>query len=512
MRQQSLLAARRVHADLLRDDSFYVRLADHGHEIIDDADFAHLYHPRLGRPSTPPTVMVRALLCGVFEGTLSDREMARRTRVDMDWKAAMGVDVDFPGVGATTFSLFRARLCVADDDESLLEATIDRAVDAGLLSGRRTALIDSSAVSGAGAVADTYALIRKFIEKIVRAADGRLADDVVAVAEPFLDGKPDTVDFGDRTDRRRHLAELVAVAHVVCDAAIMLDDRRVEELVVLLATVIDDDVTHDGDDGPKIRQGTAKDRICSHSDPQMRHGHKTSTGRFDGYKLHAISDSDNELVLGVDVGPGNGSDAGRAADLVPDTVARLPDGIGRLVGDAAYSAGGLRHDLGEDLDIEVVAKVPPTPNRGGRYTKDDFDVDLEAGTVTCPAEVTVDIAPDGEGGIARFGGACTDCPLRQECTTAKAGRTVSINPHEALLAQARRANTDDPDTVQLLADRSRVERKIAHLQQLGMRTARYLGARKTALQARLAATVANLKRLAVLGVWAAGPGTAAGVA
>lgn len=511
MRQQSLLAARRVHADLLRDDSFYVRLADHGHEIIDDADFAHLYHPRLGRPSTPPTVMVRALLCGVFEGTLSDREMARRTRVDMDWKAAMGVDVDFPGIGATTFSLFRARLCVADDDESLLEATIDRAVEAGLLSGRRTALVDSSAVSGAGAVADTYTLIRKFIAKIVAAADGRLDADVVAAAGPYLDGKPDAVDFQDAAERRRHLAELVAVAHVVCDAAIRLGHRRVDELVELLATVIDDDVTHD-DDGPKIRQGTAKDRICSHSDPQMRHGHKTSTGKFDGYKLHAVSDSDNELVLGVDVGPGNGSDAARARPLADQVTGRLPEGIGQLVGDAAYSVGGLRQGLAEDLDVEVVAKVPPTPNRGGRYSKDDFDIDLDAGTVTCPAGVTAEIAPDGQGGIARFGGACTDCPLREECTTAKAGRTVSINAHEALLAEARRANTDDPDTVQLLADRSRVERKIAHLQRLGMRTARYLGARKTCMQARLAATVANLKRLAVLGVWPAQTGTAIGAA
>lgn len=41
-----------------------------------------------------------------------------------------------------------------------------------------------------------------------------------------------------------------------------------------------------------------------------------------------------------------------------------------------------------------------------------------------------------------------------------------------------------------------------------MRTARYRGRRKTRLQAHLAATVANLKRLAVLGVWATSPQTA----
>ena len=39
-----------------------------------------------------------------------------------------------------------------------------------------------------------------------------------------------------------------------------------------------------------------------------------------------------------------------------------------------------------------------------------------------------------------------------------------------------------------------------HLQDLGMRKARYRGRRKTRLQALLAATVANFKRLAVIGV------------
>ncbi|NDU92956.1 MAG: transposase [Ferrovum sp.] len=59
--------------------------------------------------------MVRALLCATHDKT-SDRESARRTRVDLDWRAAMGVDERFSGIGATTFSLFRARLVLAEDD------------------------------------------------------------------------------------------------------------------------------------------------------------------------------------------------------------------------------------------------------------------------------------------------------------------------------------------------------------------------------------------------------------
>ena len=85
--------------------SFYERLAEHGHEIASDDDFADWYADARGRPSVPPSVMVRALMSATKDRA-SDRESSRRTRVDLDWKAAMGVGDDFEGIGATTFSLF----------------------------------------------------------------------------------------------------------------------------------------------------------------------------------------------------------------------------------------------------------------------------------------------------------------------------------------------------------------------------------------------------------------------
>ena len=141
--------------------SFYERLADHGHEIVSDDDFAGLYSPRMGRPSIPPSVMVRAMLCATHDRT-SDAETSRRTRVDADWKAAMGVDDDFAGIGATTFSLMRSRLVVNESEATVFDATLAKAVQAKVLKGPLTAIIDSSPVRGAGAVADTYEVIRGF--------------------------------------------------------------------------------------------------------------------------------------------------------------------------------------------------------------------------------------------------------------------------------------------------------------------------------------------------------------
>ncbi|HVL26538.1 MAG TPA: transposase, partial [Acidimicrobiales bacterium] len=105
---------------LVTKGSFYERLADHGHEIVCDDDFAHLYAAGKGRPSIPPSVMVRAMLCATHDKT-SDAETSRRTRVDADWKAAMGVDDDFEGIGATTFSLMRARMVLKDADSELFK-------------------------------------------------------------------------------------------------------------------------------------------------------------------------------------------------------------------------------------------------------------------------------------------------------------------------------------------------------------------------------------------------------
>jgi len=67
---------------------------------------------------------------------------------------------------------------------------------------------------------------------------------------------------------------------------------------------------------------------------------------------------------------------------------------------------------------------------------------------------------------------------------------------------AARAAEKDPETTALLRRRSKVERTIDHLQDLGMRKARYRGRRKATLQALLAATVTNFTRLSVIGAFA----------
>jgi hypothetical protein len=509
--QGSLLETRWVRRHLVTKGSFYERLALHGDEIVGDDDFAHLYAEGRGRPSVPPSVMVRAMLCATHDRT-SDRESARRTRVDLDWKAAMGVGDEFEGIGATTFALMRARMVAADADGELFKRTLTKAVEAGVLKGKLTAIIDTSPVHGAGAVADTYELIRGFLRKVVRAGGSRLDDTARAAVDPFCGGKPD-IDWQDPVARKAHLGELITAARRVLAAAAGIDDEAVAEPAELLAQVIGQDVELDDDFHPQIRDGVAADRVISHSDPEMRHGRKSASRRFDGHKLDVITDEDSELILGVDMRAGNAGDGDGAAPLLDDVQDVDGVDVDTLVGDMAYSDGDVREAV-EEAGAEMVAKVPPITNNG-RFPKTAFDIDLHAGTVTCPAghtTATTQRTKDHKGRRATVflfpAEVCTACPLREHCTASNGGRRITVGRHEARI-QAARAAQADPATTDLLRRRSKVERKIDHLQDLGMRKARYRGRRRTKLQALLAATVANFKRLVVLDAFTRTPALAA---
>ena len=129
-------------------------------------------------------------------------------------------------------------------------------------------------------------LLRKARWKLVRSlrSDPQQVEWAKEVlAEP--DEKPD-IAWNDATARQQALNTLVTQAKeaLTRTAAVRLTAEQ-EEARQLLRTVVGQDVEPDEDGGVRIRQGVAKDRVCSVTDPEMRHGHKTSSGRFDGHKV-----------------------------------------------------------------------------------------------------------------------------------------------------------------------------------------------------------------------------------
>ena len=256
-----------------------------------------------------------------------------------------------------------------------------------------------------------------------------------------------------------------------------------------------------------LKDGVSRDRMMSVHDPEMRHGHKSSSRRFDGHKAAIVVDTDSQLITAVEVLPGNAPDNLGALELVEQSEANTGVPVEESMGAAAYGDGDTRQTFA-DAGRTLIARVPGRPNRT-HFPKEDFHIDLEAGSCTCPAgNVTWTMAPSrrrtGQTGRTyrleafRFDAAvCGVCPLRSQCVSAKpgTGRTVQLHPQEALLQQARALQQSEA----FAGYRQRrvvVEHRLARLVQLGIRQSCYFGRAKTKFQLYLATTVANLTLVA----------------
>ena len=238
----------------------------------------------------------------------------------------------------------------------------------------------------------------------------------------------------------------------------------------------------------------------STSDPEMRHGRKSKSRRFDGHKLHVLEEESTELILGVDVGPGNGGDGERR----PFDRTGNPGWceIDEVVGDMAYGGGDTREAV-EQTGAKLVAKVRPVHNRNG-FPKTDFLIDLDTLEATCPAgEVSTEVRNTKDHKnrptllLVFDAEECASCPIRVDCVSGTGPRALTLNVHEARLQQAR-SDQLRPSVKAKLKRRAVIERKIDHLHDLGAKKARYRGRRKTKLQALMAAIVANFGRLEAL--------------
>lgn len=479
------------------ESSFYARLARDGDELIRDEDFAGCYSSGQGRRSIPPSLLMKAVLLQIRDD-VSDREAARRAAKDLDWKRALRLEPEDVPFHHTTLSVFRSRLLVNDADGAVLAATIRRAVEHGLFAKKVLAIADSTGVMGAAAVIDTYELIRQATVKLIDAAGGpkALPTTLRRDARLVVRGKA-RIDWADPAARRAELGRLVGLGRALL--TFTASDETVGEARELLSRILDQDI-EDGDDGPGISHGVARDRVVSVVDPEMRHGRKSHSQRIDGYKAHVVTDHDTELILDVTTTPANDPDGPQLAGMVTKAkAAGVP--IREVLGDTAYGDGDTREAV-EAAGAKVTAKTQP-PATTGKFLKTDFVIDPAVPSATCPAgHTTTDTgwSTDGQGRrvvMLKFGQRCDGCPLRARCTTSPEGRNVTLNFHEARL-QAARAAQARPTTRRKLRRRPLVERKLAELKMHGMGKARYRRERKVLLQLRLTAALVNTKRLFTL--------------
>lgn len=482
--------------DLLDDEGFLATLGRARGVVFTDEDFAPLYPSRRGRPSHPPSVLAALLLAQLFYGT-SDRESERRSRLDLSWKAALGLPLDHRGIPHACVAEFRARLLRAGMVEFLNVQFLRVAKRAGVIGHRRA--VDSTGIDDSVLTQDTVSLIRSALRRcldrlgVVCPEGAEAARSRLRRNDYDTPGKPQ-ICWSSAPERAALVAELFADAQVVIAACSGLDDAELVAAAGLLATVAGQDIDSEGE-APVIRQGVAVERVISTVDPDARHGHRSRRDRYDGYKLHLAVDTDSDLLTAAEASSATTHDS----VVLPRLLAADPVAVAEVLGDTHYGAAKTRRDLARQ-GIELVAPAQPCSSGKDLFSKDDFVIDLEARTVTCPAGevVAIPAASAGSRAQVRFGDKCNACPLVTRCTTSPHGRFVEISPDEELLAPARAARWT-PAFRERYGERSRIERKAAQVKYRSPKLP-WRGLPKADAWLKLKVAALNLDRIGRLGL------------
>jgi len=253
-------------------------------------------------------------------------------------------------------------------------------------------------------------------------------------------------------------------------AGAVLDEAAASALA-LLALVAGQDVEpaegSDGTDGRwRIAKKVAEDRVISTVDPDARHTRKSGEARRDGYRAHVAADPETGVITDERLTRAAGQENSDPA-VAEAFVDAARDGNGgggdplAWYGDSAYGTGDLRGAIEKAGHQAVIKPRPVRPAVEGGFTVDDFTVSEERGTVTCPAGHTVALSRTR---VATFGALCRHCPLRQRCTTRKAGRQLDLHPRDDLLRAARAGWTASSGLRKdYRAHRPNVERAIAQV-------------------------------------------------
>lgn len=517
--QYGMFEADHLYLDHVGRNTFYGFLASLRGRLFRDEEFAAFYCPDNGRTSVPPSLLATALLLQTYE-RVSDEEAKARADFDLRWKVALGIGTQDRPFAKSTLQLFRSHLVLHDQIRAVFQKSLTLARETGYLRSRKLkAVLDTSYILGRGAVKDTYNLLADGMVQLIRglaAAQGAepaawaAAQGLSRYFGTSLKGEA-AIDWDDPAQRRQLLGSMVADADGLLDTArdvlAGMDPestpyQSLREAAGLLTQLLLQDIQRPPD-GPAIKEGVSPDRVVSVHDPEMRHGRKSASKRFDGHKAAIAVDPESQLITAVAVLPGNAPDHQQALDLVEETEANTGMEVAETIGDCAYGDGRTRQAFAQ-AERPLVAKVP---QRSGQayFPKEDFTIDLETMTCVCPAGqecrqvVTIGRgdrygAPEVPRQAFQFDGAvCDGCPLRPSCVRARPGRgrTVMLHPQEALLREAR-AFQQSEEFAPYRKLRQAAEHRLARLMQLGVRQARYFGRTKTRFQLLMAATVANL--------------------
>jgi hypothetical protein len=496
-------AEEKVAAKLRAASKFYRFLWEIREELFEDGfqeELAKSYQPR-GQEPCPPALLAMVLLLQRYDG-LSDADAVDAAENDRRWQLVLGtLSSDRAPFGQGTLVRFRTRMIASDLDRRLVDRTVAIAKKSGAFGWQQLRVaLDSSPLHGAGRVEDTWNLIGRAMSKVVHAISLALDVDeetvVGSAGLSLLEAESIKaaldIDWDDEAARTRALNKLLSQVDalerwVAKRAGKESEVPPLKDALEVLRKVVNQDIEPDPEGGPRrIKQEVAKERIISIADPEMRHGRKSRSKLFNGYKQHiAIA---NNVIVATAVEPANLAEH-LAADRLLAAASRHGD-IETLDIDRGYLASPAVDKLFRE-GATINSRPWVMPN-GDYFAKDQFRIDLRRQLVTCPRGATATILPKNEALFDERD--CARCPLKKQCTRGRR-RSIQIHRSEALLIKLRKMKRTKAGRREF-RQRVAVEHRLARIVATQGRKARYMGARKNELDLNRAAALVNLFEIA----------------
>jgi hypothetical protein len=495
-----------------RNGKLFAFLRLNRHKLMDEAlqaELASMYRQTgAGKMAIAPGLMAMAILLQGYMG-VSDATMIELTVFDLRVQMVLGwLGHSEPAFSQGALYEFRQRLMRNQMDRRLLEKTVEVARGQQEFGERnlKTLLrvaIDSKPLEGAGRVEDTINLVGHAARKVMMCVAKLLGCSKQEVYReagiPLLLEKSVKkgldVDWNEAGQKKKALQTLLKqVESMLSWLKRNLPEEMEEEPLrghlQTLEQIRKQDLEPDPEGGGvRIRQQVVEERRVSVEDGEMRHGRKSKSKRFNGFKQHVATDIDEEFILACAVTPANRPEAEATPALEKD-MEKQGVKIGELHIDRGYiNSSVVDNVLGEKG--EVLSK-PWKARNGELFTKSEFKLDMRSRTITCPEGKTMSFEL---GKTVEFEAKdCETCPLRAKCTQARTGqgRTVAISEDEALQHKLRKL-MKTPAGRERLRKRVGVEHRQAHIARRQGRRARYRGVRKNVFDLRRAASIQNLE-------------------
>ncbi|MEZ4475716.1 MAG: transposase [bacterium] len=475
-----------------------------------------------GRNAWPSSVLMTMVLLRWAEEGMSRLASVRRAQTDLAWRAAMGLALDHMAPSERTLRDFEAFMRAPHPEVGrprfhlFHEHVVRLCLEHKVVSEDAVWATDSTPMWCYGAVLDTVRLLgdglRSLARRWAKARRAALASVANAWGLPWLLA-PSTkgglaIDWRDpeaRADGLHRLASDVLrtierIPRELSGARASLRKSLLKRCALLAQVVRDDLETDEAGRLVIVRRVTA-DRLVSFTDPEARHGRKTRSRTFNGFKIHVVGDVVSGLLASLTVTPGNQHDSRPAHRLIRRASA-LVGGLRQLLADTAYGAATFRRRVRVELGVELLAPPPPnTAPKTDRFGKEDFAVDFETGVATCPNGEAAASSKQvqANGGLCRKykwpRQICDGCPLRSSCLgSGRRSREILLHPDEEEQRWSRE-QWSRPEVRRLYRVRSQCERLIDRVTRHGGRRARAWGLQAAQFQVHAIAAACNLKLL-----------------